>query len=77
MGGGNSPEEVDGRTLKNWLPEQSRQWKGISSASMLDPQEYKKGPGAQTEEDARGGRVKGAFEGTWCTYRGSGRNIGR
>ncbi len=23
--------------LKNWLPEQSRQWKGDSSASMVEP----------------------------------------
>ncbi len=51
--------------LKNWLPEQSRQWKGESSASMVEPQEHrKKGPGAQTSEDAGGG-VKGAYGGTW------------
>ena len=40
--------------LKNWLPEQSRQWKGDSSASMVEPQEHRKGPGAQTSEDAGG-----------------------
>ncbi len=49
--------------LKNWLPEQSRQWKGDSSALMVEPQEHRKGPGAQTSEDAGG--VKGAYGGTW------------
>ncbi len=41
--------------LTNWLSEQSRQWKGGSLASMVEPQEHKKGPGAQTSEDAGGG----------------------
>ncbi len=59
--------------LKNWLPEQSRQWKGDSSASMVEPQEHRKCPGAQTSEDAGG--VKGA--GTWCIRGGSGRSTGR
>ncbi len=42
--------------LKNWLPEQSRRWKGISSGLMVEPHEHRKGPGAQTSEDA--GRSK-------------------
>ena len=53
--------------LKNWLPEQSRPWKGDSSASMVELQEHRKGPGAQTSEDAGG--VKGAYEGTWCGWK--------
>ena len=59
--------------LKNWLPEQSRQWKGDSSASMVEPQEHRKDPGAQTSEDAGGGgeRVKGAYGGTWCIREGT------
>ena len=61
--------------LKNWLPEQSRQWKGDSSASMVEPQEHRKGPGAQTSEDAGG--VIDAYGGTWCIRGGSGRNTGR
>ena len=51
--------------LKNWLPEQSRQWKGDSSASMVEPQEHRKCPGAQTSEDAGGGVIS-AYGGTWC-----------
>jgi hypothetical protein len=43
--------------LKNWLPEQSRQRKGDSSASMVEPQEHnRKGPGAQTSEDTGGSK---------------------
>ena len=56
--------------VEKWLPEQSRQWKGDSSASMVEPQEHKKVPGAQTSEDAGGGRElkahtkgHGVFEG--------------
>ncbi len=55
--------------LKNWLQEQSRQWKGDSSASMVEPQEHRKGPDAQTSEDARG--VKGAYGGTLCIRGGA------
>ena len=60
MGGVDGVEKVygcvppHGWMLKNWLPEQSRQWKGDSSASMVEPQEHRKGPGAQTSEDAGG-----------------------
>ena len=60
MGGGDGVEKVygcvppHGWMLKNWLPEQSRQWKGDSSASIVEPQEHRKGPGAQTSEDAGG-----------------------
>ena len=40
--------------LKSGLSEHSRQWKGISSAAlMVGSQERKKGPGAQTSEDAK------------------------
>ena len=46
--------------LKNWLPEQSRQRKGDSSASIVEPQDHRKGPGAPTSEDVEG-RVKGAY----------------
>ena len=58
MGGGNGVEQVD----SGWLPEVSKQWKCDSSASMVEPQEYRKGPAAQTSEDAGG--VKGAYGGT-------------
>jgi hypothetical protein len=70
MGGGNGLKEDMSRMawwrwiLKNWLPKQSRQWKGKkSSVSMVEPQEHKKDPGAQTTSENAGG-VKGAFEGT-------------
>jgi hypothetical protein len=37
-GGGDGVEKAWWRwMLKNWLPEQSRQWKGDSSASMVEP----------------------------------------
>ncbi len=58
--------------LKNWLPEQSRQRKGDSLASMVELQEHRKGPGAQTSEDAGG--VIGAYGGTWCIREGNGRS---
>ena len=82
MGGGDGIEKIYGCVphgmwqwmLKNWLPEQSRQWKGDSSASMVEPQEHRKGPGAQTSEDAGG--VKGAYGGAWCVRGGSGRSTG-
>ena len=70
MGGGNGVEQVDG----GWLPEQSKQWKGDSSASMVEPQEYWKGPGAQTSEDARGSKRRirrdiAYLMGEWKEYR--------
>ncbi len=88
MGGGDGVEKVYGCVphgmvavdVLNWLPEQSRQWKGDSSASMVEPQEHRKGPGAQTSEDAGeggGGGVIGAYEGTWCIRGGSGWSTGR
>ena len=47
--------------MKNWLPEQSRQWKGISSALMVEPHEHKKDPGVQMSEDTG--------VGVWCIRR--------
>ena len=63
--------------MKNGLPEQSRQWKGDSSALMVELLEHRKGPGAQTSDDVEEG-VKGAYGGTWCIaeksmFKGSGR----
>ena len=56
LGGGNGPEEVDGRVSDGMmamdveeLAARAVKWKGISSASMVDPQEHKKGSGAQTK----------------------------
>ena len=65
MGGGNGVEQVDG----GWLP-----WKGDSSASMVEPQECRKGPGAQTSEDARGSKRRirrdiAYLMGEWKEYR--------
>ena len=61
MEGGDGLEEVDGRVTQGMVAmdveelaaEQSRQWKGISSTSMVvEPQERKEeGFGAQTSED--------------------------
>ena len=77
MGGGDGIEKVDGCVLHSMVAVDAeklaaRQWKGDSSASMMEPQEHSKGPGAQTLGDAGG--VKGAYGGTWCIRGGSGRS---
>ena len=61
--------------LKNWLPEQSRKWKGDSSASMVEPQDHSQGPGAQTSEDARGSKRR--IRRDIAYLMGSGRSTGR
>ena len=74
MAGGDGIEKVDGCVLHSMVAVDAeklaaRQWKGDSSASMMEPQEHSKGPGAQTLGDAGG--VKGAYGGTWCIRGGA------
>ena len=56
LGGGNGPDP-DGMMAMDFeeLAARAVKWKGISSVSMVDPQEHKKGPDTQTSEDAGGG----------------------
>ena len=50
LGGGNGPDP-DGMMAMDFeeLAARAVKWKGISSVSMVDPQEHKKGSGAQTK----------------------------
>ena len=74
LGGGNGPDP-DGTMAMDFeeLAARAVKWKGISSsASMVDPQEHKKGSGAQMK--GHGGRFGSAIELNLPPFAGEGLN---
>ena len=65
MGGGDGVEKVDGSYAPHGMVAVDVEQLATGAVEAVEPQEHRKGPGAQTSEDARGGGVIGAYGGTW------------